>query len=456
MKDLDTLKQLYSHYKEQGLKDYCTFLSFPSISTDPAYRSQVTSCADWVCHYLKNIGFDVELWPTTGHPIVFAKNMRAGPTQPTLLIYNHYDVQPVDPLEEWKSPPFEPTIHGEEIFARGAQDNKGQCLYVLLALKALMEKYGSLPINVKLCIEGEEEAGSTGLSSILASKPKALQADHLAVVDLGLRSASEPAISLGVRGLVTMDVEVSCTHTDLHSGFHGGLAYNPIHALTELLAMVRHPSGAISIPGFYDDIVPLTAEEKEQISWDFDLHEYEKMFGAPPTGGEQIFTPLERAWTRPTFEVNGISGGYTGEGFKTVIPSKAYAKISCRLVPDQDPQKVGRLVADYLHEHAPKGTNVKVELHGYGKALHARPYTDISRAFSQAYTEVFDTPCQRIYSGGSIPIVSELAAACGGDVVLMGLGLASDNIHAPNEHFGIDRIEKGFLIIARALELLKK
>lgn len=455
--ELSLLRHSFEKDKVAALQDYFTFLKFQSVSSEPAYQKEVLSCADWVAAYLKKIGFDVDLWSTVGHPVIFANYDKAGPEQPTLLIYNHYDVQPVDPLDLWKSPPFEPTQREGQVYARGAQDNKGQCYYVLLALKTLMDLYGSLPINIKLCIEGEEECGSAGLSGILKEKHKELQADYLAIVDLGLREPNKPAITLGVRGLVAMDVEATGSHTDLHSGSHGGLAYNPIHALVEVLAKVRDPSGKVAIPGFYDDVRPLSAKDKDRLFLDFDEEQYLETFGALPTGGEEAFTPSERNWMRPTFEVNGIYGGYGGAGFKTVIPAKAYAKVSCRLVPDQDPHKIGRLVASYLESLAPKGIKIAVHIHpGGGTAVRADVNSRAVKAFSDAYQEVFQSPCEFIMSGASIPIVTELATASHAEVVLVGLGLPDDCIHAPNEHFGFDRIEKGFLSIARVVQLLKK
>lgn len=455
--EIADLKKIFEEYNDKWIQDYFTFLKFQSISSEPEFQNEVLACAEWISNYLKNIGFKVETWPTTGHPTIFAENLNAGPSQPTLLIYNHYDVQPVDPLDLWTSPPFEPTVRNGEVYARGAQDNKGQCFYVLFALKALLEKTGRLPINIKLCIEGEEECGSTGLSGLLPKKKDKLNADYLAIVDLGIPSAKKPSITLGVRGLVTMDVEVSSTHTDLHSGSHGGIAYNPIHALIELLASVRDSSGKITIPGFYDSVLDVSMLEKAKVSFEFDATEYEKTFGAKPTGGEKELPPLERNGLRPTFEINGIKGGYSGEGFKTVIAAKAIAKVSCRLVPHQDPHVIGKLVADYLQKHAPEGTKVNVKIHpGSGTALRASADSAIAKAFSKAYEEIFNSNCEKVLSGASIPIVTELAAACGGEVILVGLGLATDCIHAPNEHFGLDRIEKGFLSITRAIELMKR
>lgn len=288
---------------------------------------------------------------------------------------------------------------------------------------------------------------------IYSPKKKAqLQADFLAVVDTGLHHPNIPAITLGMRGIVTFDVEVEGSKVDLHSGSHGGIVPNPIHALINLLASLHDSQGKITIPGFYDQVEELSLEERGLISFQFDPIEYEEQTGASPTGGEKNFSALERAWIRPTLEINGIHGGYTGKGFKTVIPAKAFAKISCRLVPNQKPAEIGELVSAYLRKNAPSGVQVTVHVHpGQGEACRASPTAPIIQCFSKAFEEVFRVPCQFIFGGGSIPITTELAKSCGGEVILLGLGLDTDQIHAPNEHFGIDRIEKGILVFARAI-----
>jgi len=454
---ISELKDLYKKNQKNALNDYFTFLKFESISTDPAYSKEVLKCADWLVDYIKKMGFETELWKTKGHPTIFAQNLKAGPKKPTLLIYNHYDVQPVDPLNEWTTPPFEPTVRDGQVYARGAQDNKGQCFYTLQALKALFERDGALPINIKLCIEGEEECGSNGLANILKSKEKELKADYLAIVDVGIKTPHTPSVTLGVRGLVTMDVDFQGSKTDLHSGSHGGLAYNPLHALVGVLSQLRDKNGKITIPGFYDDVAPIDDKEKKSLSMKFDEHSYKSTFGIPATGGERDLHPLERNWLRPSLEINGVSGGYSGKGFKTVITAKANAKISCRLVPNQDPQKMGALIAKFIETKAPEGISVKVDVHpGGGKAVRAKPESKIVKAFSQAFSEAFGSPCKIIFEGASIPIVTELAAASKSEVVLVGLGLADDQIHAPNEHFGLDRFERGFVIIARTLQILSE
>jgi acetylornithine deacetylase/succinyl-diaminopimelate desuccinylase-like protein len=452
---LDSLKTLYQVHCDKVLEEFFTFLRFKSISSENEYQPQLIACANWVVDYLNQMGFHTELWQTTGHPVVYASLTNAGPDKPTLLIYNHYDVQPVDPLELWNSPPFEPTIREGQIFARGAADNKGQCFYVLQALKLLLRKHRKLPINIKLCIEGEEEVGSGGLSEILSKKQKELKADYLAIVDLGIPDLKTPALTLGVRGIVTMDVKAQGSTTDLHSGSHGGIAYNPIHALNEIFGDVRDKAGRITIPGFYDQVCDISSKDKSKLKLNFDSEDYLKTFGAYPTGGEKNLSPLERIWLRPTIEVNGICGGYTGKGFKTVIPALAFAKVSCRLVPDQEPQVIGKLVANYIESKAPEGIKITVEIHpGSGCSVRAEIFSPVVQAFNKAYAEVFQTPVSYVFAGGSIPIIKELREASQSSVIMLGLGLPDDFIHAPNEHFGIDRLQKGALIMARAIEIL--
>ncbi|PJD96792.1 MAG: peptidase [Parachlamydia sp.] len=452
---LKSLEENFSENKTQFLEDFFTFLRFPSISSEPEFKGAMLNCVAWLRTYIEKIGFKTELWETEGHPILYASNLQAGPSKPTLLIYNHYDVQPVDPLELWTSPPFSPEIRGKEIYARGAQDNKGQCFYVLQALKVLWERDGVFPINIKLCIEGEEEMGSESLAKILPQKKQELRADYLAVVDMGINRPDQPAITLGIRGIVTMDIEVEGSSTDLHSGSHGGIVYNPLHALAEVIAKLRDADGRITVPHFYDQVEDLSDTDRVSLSFDFDHKEYQQAFQAAASGGEKAFTPYERAWTRPTIEINGIHGGYGGDGFKTVIPAKAYAKVSCRLVPHQDPQTIGALVARFFEANAPEGIKIKAHVHqGGGSAVRANLSSQIVQAFAKAYEEVFSTPCQYIFSGGSIPVITKLAETSKSEVLLLGLGLPGDQIHAPNEHFGVDRLEKGFLVMARAIEIL--
>ncbi len=456
MNDLLTMLKTDFYTNQNAIiEEFKQYLSIPSISSNPEHKPDVLACANWVKKYLVDIPLVVETWETKQHPVIFAHDLSAGPDKPTVLIYNHYDVQPVDPLDLWTTPPFEPRIEGNQVFARGAQDNKGQCFYVFHAIKTLRQKFGKLPVNLKLIIEGDEEVGSAGLGAILIDKAKELAADYLFIVDVGIKNAQSPSVTLGLRGLVALEVTCTGTTTDLHSGSHGGLAYNPNHALVEILSKLRDPSGRITVPGFYDAITPLTEAQKQSFDFQFNSAEYKKEFGVDATGGEKNLLPLERNWLRPTLEINGIGGGFQGVGMKTVIPAIASAKISCRLVANQDPQTIAKSVASFLEKQSPPGIKVSTHIHeGGGPAISTTPDSTGVNAVAQAFTEVFDKPCSYILEGASIPIVASLQKVSGSEVVLLGLGLPTDCIHAPNEHFGLDRLRQGYLIIARSLEIL--
>jgi len=457
MNRIEHWKKNYSNIKQELLNNYFTLLKFESISADSKYHSEGRSCANWIRDFLSKIGFQIEMWETDRNPVLFASS-QIDPKAKTVLIYHHYDVQPVDPIELWKSPPFEPKIVDQNVYARGAQDNKGQCIYTLMALKALYEENKRYPLNIKLCIEGEEEIGSPGLAKLVFEKQKSLSADYLVIVDSGMSGPDSPEICLGARGIICMDVTATGSHMDLHSGQHGGAAYNPLHALVEVLAALRDPkTGKVTVPHFYDEVGEINEEEKQLFKIPFDENTYIAQTGAKPTGGEKHLPPTDRTRFRPTLEINGIQGGYAGEGFKTVIPAQAMAKISCRLVPNQDPETIAKQVKDYILSLAPKGITLQVKVHpGSGSATRAKLGSNVVKAFEEAYKEVFQKPTKNTLMGGSVPITSSLAKVSGGDLVLVGLGLPTDAIHAPNEHFGIDRLEKGFCLMIRSLEILSK
>ncbi|MDB6081350.1 MAG: cNDP2 [Chlamydiia bacterium] len=453
--DNNDYKNLFRAQEKELLEEFFSFLRFQSISADPTKRPELQSCAAWLEKKLIESGFQVELWDKKETPIVFATHTDAGSSKPTLLLYNHYDVQPVDPLNLWHSDPFAPRKEGNLVYARGAQDNKGQCFYVLTALTLYLKKNKKFPINIKWIVEGEEESGSTGLAKILKEKSKELESDYLMVVDLGMRKSDLPAITLGTRGLTSMEIDVQGPKSDLHSGSNGGLSYNPIHAITALLSSLRDERGTIKVPGFYDTVITPKTEEISKINFDFNVQEFEEHTGQPPTGGEQKFSPLERAWLRPTIEINGIGGGYQGPGGKTIIPAHAHAKISCRLVPNQDPKEIAALIKKYLESQAPSGVQVKVTIHdGMGKPVRTNIDSKIVKALEAACTEVWGKEPEYILEGASIPIVSELSETIDTEIALFGLGLQTDNIHSPNECFGWDRIEKGFLTICKTIDLL--
>jgi acetylornithine deacetylase/succinyl-diaminopimelate desuccinylase-like protein len=453
---LDALKKWYHEQAQEILKDFLTFLSFPSISTDPGHAQDSRNTADWLCAYLNRIGLKASLWETPGFPVVFASYLKPGPNRPTVLIYNHYDVQPVDPIDLWKSPPFKPEIRNNQVFARGAVDNKGQCFYTITALKALFELAKQIDVNIKVFIEGEEESGGKGTTAILSDRRSELKADHLLVVDFGIPDAQTPAITLGMRGIVTMSVECANSFIDLHSGEHGGIALNPNRALASLIASLWDSRGHIAIPHFYDEVHPLSEKQLASIDTVFDKEKYQKEFGVKAFCSEQGYSLVESNWLRPTLEINGMWGGYTGAGFKTVIPAKAYAKISCRLVPDQEPYVIGKRIAEFLKEKAPAGITIHTEVQHGAPGYICPMESTIVRIAAQAFSEVFDKPSRFQLCGASVPIVGDLAKASGAHVAMIGVGLASDDIHAPNEHFGLDRFERGYLVLGRILSLLSR
>jgi len=452
----DQLKDWFKKHSEKNMETFFDFLRFPSISTDSSHKNDMLECADWLVNFCKSFELKSKLIDTPFYPIVFAEK-HISEEYPTLLIYGHYDVQPVDPLELWKSDPFEPKLEKENIFARGALDNKGQIFYVLLLLKALNELGFSPPVNVKLCIEGEEESSSNGLSEILTDKKKLsdLSCDYLLVVDVDIPSKDKPAITLGARGIVPMDIELIGSDIDLHSGHHGGIVYSPIRALVEVLAKVWDENGAVAIDGFYDDVKKYSKEELNGLDLSFDKKEYVKSFGIRALATESGRGILESNWLRPSIEINGIYGGYTKPGFKTVIPSSANAKVSCRIVPNQSPEEVGAKISKFLSDNIPKGMEIKVNVMHGGKPISADSNSVIAKCAESAYSKIFNKPCKKIMTGGSIPVIAELTNALNCEVVLMGMGLSDDNIHAPNEHFSWDRMERGFYVIGMIIENLK-
>lgn len=441
------MKSWIASQRERIQRDYFTFLKFPTIGVNPKCADAMHACSQWLSKQIESAGLRSELIPTSRFPLVYAE---AGEGPHTLLIYGHYDVQPVDPLDQWLSPPFEPTIRDGKVFARGALDDKGQVWYAVEALRMLK---GKLPIRVKLLIEGGEEAGSEGLYEALPRIAPRLKTDSLLVVDFDLLDAQTPAISLGARGLTTMEIRLTGSNIDLHSGMHGGLAYNPNRALAELIATLWDKEGRVAVPGFYDEVEEM---KPDGLTFRFDEETYRRQFAIDRLGGEQTRTLLERNWLRPTLEINGLSGGYAGPGFKTVIPAQATAKLSCRLVPHQDPDTIGKKVKAHLEKQTPRGMQLEVTLDHGGRPFRGRADSPLARALSDAYHEVMGTKAARILSGGSIPVIADLLRYSGGDVVGMGFGLAEDNIHAPNECFSLDRLEKGIETLALTIQNLAR
>jgi len=435
----------FRKHREEHLHQLSAFLRIPSISALAAHREDVRRAAQWLVDELRRIGMPrVELFETGGHPLVYAEWLEAEGA-PTALIYGHYDVQPVDPLDLWETPPFEPSIRDGKIYARGASDDKGQIFMHLKVLEALFQTEGRLPVNVKVLLEGEEEIGSANLERFIREHRDLLKADVVVISDTSLYAPGVPSITYALRGLAAMEVEVVGAKGDLHSGLYGGVAPNAIHALAELLASLRSPDGKIAVEGFYDDVRPLTEEERQAFaSLGFDEEALRQSLGVDALPGEPGYTALERMWARPTLEINGIYGGFQGEGTKTVIPARAGAKITCRLVPDQDPERVLDAIERHLQNRCPAGVKVRVKREGGNSRACITPVDHPAiRAALAALEEAYGTEAKFIRSGGSIPVVEIFTRVLGLPSVLMGFALDSENFHAPNEHFHLENFDRG-------------
>lgn len=435
--------------KDRFINELIDLLKIPSISADSNYNKDTLKTAEEVARRLKEAGAEnVEICPTKKHPIVYADKI-IDPKLPTVLVYGHYDVQPPDPLNLWISPPFEPVIKKTElhpdgaIFARGACDDKGQ-MYMHIKALEVMIKTNALPCNVKFMIEGEEEIGSENLGTYVKQNKEKLSADVILISDTGIIANNIPSITVGLRGLAYMEVEVTGPNRDLHSGLYGGAVGNPINILCEMIAQLKDENNSITIPGFYDKVeIVSTAEKAEMAKAPFNLEEYKKSIGLAAVDGEKGYTTNERNSIRPTLDVNGIWGGYTGEGAKTVLPSKAYAKISMRLVPHQDSDEISKLFSDYFVSIAPPSVSVKVTAH-HGGTPYVTPIDFAGYvAAKNAMEATFGKTPIPIRSGGSIPIVALFEQELGLKSVLMGFGLDADAIHSPNEHYGIFNYLKG-------------
>ena len=433
------------------LKD---FLRIPSISTLPEHKDDCRRAAEFVASELKRIGIEnVCILDTKGHPLVYGDWLHAA-GKPTALVYGHYDVQPTDPIDEWTSPPFEPTERNGNIYARGAVDDKGQVWAQIKALESLMAANKSLPINVRILFEGEEEVGGEGIASYVASKPDNLKSDFALVCDTELFAEGLPTLCVGLRGMIYTELEVRGSKTDLHSGMYGGAAPNPFMALAWILAKLKDESGHINIPGFYDDVMAPSPEELAAWkSLPFDEEHYRKTeVGSSKLVGESGYSVLERTWARPTLEVHGIPGGFTGAGAKTVIPAKALAKVSMRLVPNMTPTKAFAQYKSYVEKIKPEGVDVDVRLIHSGDACLIPVNNKYIQAATQALHEVWGKDTVFIRSGGSIPIVGDFDRHLGLPSVMMGFGLPDDNLHAPNEKFKLQNFELGIRSLIRFLE----
>ena len=446
---MKSAKPYIQENKQRFLNELIDLLKIPSISADSNYKEDVINTAEVVKNRLKEAGCDlVEICKTPGYPIVYGEKI-IDPKLPTILVYGHYDVQPPDPIELWDSPPFEPVIKKTElhpegaIFARGSCDDKGQ-MYMHVKAMEYMTNTGQLPCNVKFMIEGEEEVGSENLGVFVKANKERLKCDAILISDTGIIANDTPSITTGLKGLSYVEVEVTGPNRDLHSGLYGGAVANPINILCEMIAKMKDEKNHIAIPKFYDNVVELSAEEREDIARaPFSLDKYKKALDLSDVHGEEGYTTMERTGIRPTLDVNGIWGGYTGEGAKTVIASKAYAKISMRLVPNQSDEEITTLFSDYFKSIAPKSVSVTVTPH-HGGEPYVSP-TDIPAyvAASKAMETTYGKKPVPVKSGGSIPIVALFEAELGVKSILLGFGLDSDAIHSPNEHYGIFNYLKG-------------
>jgi len=425
------------------LKD---FLRIPSISTTPKHKKDMIKSADFVAKKLKEAGIQkVKVIKTKGNPLVYAEWLGA-PGKPTVLIYGHYDVQPVDPLELWDTPPFDPTVKNGKIYARGATDDKGQIFMHIKSVEAFLKTAGKLPLNIKFVIEGEEEIGSRNLQNFVNKNSKLLKCDAILISDTALFGPGIPTITYGLRGIAYMEIEVTGPNRDLHSGTFGGAVANPINILAGMISKLMNKDGYITIPGFYDDVIRITKSEKENIKkLKFSEKNYAKILGVKELKGEKFYSTLERTWIRPTLDCNGIIGGFTDKGAKTVLPSKVTAKISMRLVPNQDPKKIAKLFTRYVKQITPKSVAVKVnELHG-GYPIVVSLNDKATIAASKAIARAFGKKTVFMREGGSIPIVITFAKKLKASPVLMGLGLNTENLHSPNEHFNLNHFHLGIL-----------
>jgi acetylornithine deacetylase/succinyl-diaminopimelate desuccinylase-like protein len=436
------IKENQANYIEE-LKE---FLSIPSISTMTENKADINKAAKFVADKLKQAGLNrVEIFKTEGHPLVYGEWLGA-PGKPTVLIYGHYDVQPVDPIELWKSPPFEPEIRDGKIWARGATDDKGQMYMHIKSVEAFFKGRGSLPLNIKFIIEGEEEIGSENLETFIKANTDLLKCEAVLISDTSLFKKGVPTLTYGLRGMCYVEIELTGPEKDLHSGSFGGAVGNPINILAGMIAKLQDKNGHISIPGFYDDVKKLTKKERENFQkLNFSEKKFAKEIGVSALQGEKGFSTLERIWVRPTLDCNGIIGGFTGKGAKTVLPSKASAKISMRLVPDQKPAKISKMFKKYIQKIAPKSVKVTVkDVHGALPSLTPLD-SPATLAAAKAMEKAFGKKTVFIREGGSIPVVNVFGSKLKAPVVLMGLGLDSENLHSPNEHFDLNHFKLGIM-----------
>lgn len=445
-----TVEQYLETHKQRFERQLCEFLAIPSVSTDASCAPDVQRCASWLAEHLRSIGMpNVEVIPTHGHPLVYAEYRTASPQSPTLLLYGHYDVQPVDPLHLWTNPPFEPTVRDGKVYARGATDDKGQVFLHVKAIETMLAVDGSLPVNLKLLIEGEEEIGSPNLAPFVEQNRAKLACDAVVVSDTSMFAPGEPSIVYGLRGLAYLQIDVQGPNRDLHSGSYGGAVANPINALAHIIARLKDASGTITIPGFFDDVLELTEDERASLNaLGYSDERLKVDVAVDSVVGEPGFTTIERLGARPTLDVNGILGGFTGAGAKTVLPSRAMAKVSMRLVPHQKHHDIAEKIISYIAAIAPAGVTVSVQdLHGADPVLVDTSSPAIVMA-AKALEQTFGVPCRFTREGGSIPVVLLFDTVLGAPTVLMGFGLNNENAHSPDEHFSLANFHTGMRAVA--------
>lgn len=441
--------------RDRFLEDLKTLVRIPSISTDPDARQDMIHTAEWIANHLRQIGMThVAVYPTDGHPVVYGENLHAGSGKSTVLIYGHYDVQPAEPLGLWNTPPFEPTQVGENLYGRGASDMKGQVIASLSAIESLLHE-DCLPVNIKLLIEGEEEIGSPSLSDFITSQRQLLSCDYAINPDTGMLAEDIPTITYGLRGLAYFEIRLSGPEHDLHSGLYGGVVQNPAEVLCELIAGMKDEQGRVLLPGFYDKVQPLLDDERNELAQlPVDEFFYLNKTGAPMLFGEAGFTPAERVGGRPTLEVNGLLSGFTGEGSKTVIPAKAMAKISMRLVPDQDPLEVHQQLEKYLGQKSPPTVKWEVINLAGGPASVTDRNLPAVKALEKALEATWGKRPVYKREGGSVPVVAQMQEILGVPSVLTGFGLPDDNLHAPNEKLHLPTFFRGIDALIRFISIL--
>ncbi|GGO33689.1 dipeptidase [Deinococcus humi] len=429
-----------------SLSELIEFASIPSVSAQPAHQADMERAAGWLMERFKRAGLQtVERWPTAGHAAVYAEYLGAGEDAPTLLVYGHYDVQPPDPLEKWHTPPFTPTVRGERIYGRGVSDDKGPLLLTVQVLDAYLSTLGRLPLNLKFLFEGEEEMGSAHLNELVAQNAGRLGADFVLSADGGMWSASVPSLTVSARGLAALELTLRGASKDLHSGRHGGSVHNPLHALASLIAGLHNESGRVTVPGFYDGVADLTPQQREGIrQLPFSDEAYLNQTGAPAVYGEVGYSTLERQWHRPTLEVNGLWGGYTGEGSKTVLPAEAHAKITCRLVPGQEPERIAQLLRTHLERRLPPGITLQIHSSDHGARAYRLPDDHPGAAVArEVLAELYGKPPLDVGMGGSIPVLETFQSVLGLDTVFFSFAVGDEDIHAPNEFFRVPRLYEG-------------